>query len=87
MIAYDLNLAQHLSIMRVCNKILPSQRNLIWHHHIALVMKAMLFMLETRLSNRADYTLLSCADIQSLLAHFLPRRDVTVEEVMKQMEE
>ena len=58
-----------------------------WHHHIALVMMAMLFMLETRLLNRADYPLLSCADIQSLLSHFLPRRDVTVEEVMRQMEE
>ncbi|MCP4349595.1 MAG: IS701 family transposase [Desulfobacterales bacterium] len=57
-----------------------------WHHHMALVMMAMLFMLETRLSNEDVYPLLSCSDIHSLLKHFLPRRDVTVEEVLRQME-
>jgi hypothetical protein len=30
--------------------------------------------------------LLSCSDIRILLEHFLPRRDVTTEEVMQQME-
>jgi hypothetical protein len=29
--------------------------------------------------------LLSCSDIEILLSHFLPRRDVTVEEVVRQM--
>jgi len=57
-----------------------------WHHHMTLVMLAMLFMLERRLSNKDEYPLLSCSDIQTLLKRFLPRRDVTVEEVLRQME-
>ena len=57
-----------------------------WHHHITLGMMAMLFMLECRLLNKDEYPLLSCSDIQTLLKHFLPRRDVTVKEVLRQIE-
>ena len=57
-----------------------------WHHHMALVMMAMLFMLEEKLLHKQSHPLLSCSDIEVLLAHFLPRRDVTVEEVVRQME-
>jgi SRSO17 transposase len=57
-----------------------------WHHHMALVMVAMLFMLEERLAAEEDCPLLSCADVETLLAHFLPRRDVTVAEVIRQMQ-
>ncbi len=59
---------------------------LAWHHHMALVMMAMLFMLEERLIQKQSHPLLSCSDIEVLLAHFLPRRDVTVDEVVRQME-
>jgi SRSO17 transposase len=59
---------------------------LAWHHHMALVMMAMLFMLEERLIQKESHPLLSCSDIEVLLAHFLPRRDVTVDEVVRQME-
>lgn len=59
---------------------------LAWHHHMALVMMAMLFMLEERLSQKERYPLLSCADIEFLLAHFLPRRNATFAEVIRQME-
>lgn len=59
---------------------------LAWHHHMALVMMAMLFMLEEKLIQKESYPLLSCGDIEVLLAHFLPRRDVTVAEVVRQME-
>lgn len=59
---------------------------LAWHHHMALVALAMLFMLGERLAQKESYPLLSCADIEVLLAHFLPRRDVTVAEVIRQME-
>jgi SRSO17 transposase len=58
-----------------------------WHHHMALVMMAMLFMLSERIHNKETLPLLSCADIEELLAHFLPRRDVTEEEVIFQMEQ
>ena len=57
-----------------------------WHHHMALVMMAMLFMLETKLDHEESHPLLSCYDITQLMAHFLPRRDVTEEEVLRQME-
>ena len=57
-----------------------------WHHHIALVMMAMLFMLCERIDHKDTYPLLSCADIEELLAHFLPRRDVSEEEVIFQLE-
>ena len=59
---------------------------LAWHHHMALVMMAMLFMLEERLLQKDAHPLLSCADIEVLLAHFLPRRDMTDAEVIRQME-
>lgn len=58
---------------------------LAWHHHMAMVMMATLFMLETRLAQKDTYPLLSCPDIATLLAHFLPRRDITPEEVLRQM--
>ena len=57
-----------------------------WHHHMALVMMAMLFMLTERINHKDTYPLLSCADIEHLLARFLPRRDVTKEEVILQLE-
>ena len=56
-----------------------------WHHHMAMVMLALLFMLETKIKNEDSYHLLSCYDIQVLLSHFLPRRDITKQEVIRQM--
>lgn len=57
-----------------------------WHHHMALVMMAMLFMLNERVRHKDSYPLLSCSDIEELLSRFLPRRDVTREEVIRQLE-
>ena len=57
-----------------------------WHHHMALVMMAMIFMLTERMRHADTYPLLSCADIEELLSHFLPRRDTTEEEVLRQLE-
>jgi SRSO17 transposase len=57
-----------------------------WHHHMALVMMAMLFMLSERFHHKDTYPLLSCSDIEELLARFLPRRDVSEEEVVFQLE-
>jgi SRSO17 transposase len=57
-----------------------------WHHHMALVMMAMLFMLEQRLSYKGSHPLLSCQDIISLLCNFLPKRSITSEEVLRQLE-
>jgi SRSO17 transposase len=57
-----------------------------WHHHMALVMMAMLFMLTERMRHADTYPLLSCADIEELLAHFLPRRNITKKEIIGQLE-
>jgi SRSO17 transposase len=56
-----------------------------WHHHMALVMMAMLFMLTERLQMKDQCPLLSCADVERLLAAFLPRRDASVEQVFSHM--
>lgn len=57
-----------------------------WHHHMALVMMAMLFILKMRLKNREDYPLLSFSDVIVMLAYFLPKRVTSFEEVLRQME-
>ena len=56
-----------------------------WHHHMAMVMIAMLFMAEERTARRDTEPLLSCADIVALLKHFLPQAAVTREDVIEQM--
>ena len=57
-----------------------------WHHHMAMVMLAMLFMLKTKIKYTDSYDLLSCNDIRELLAHFLPQRKITKEDVIEQMQ-
>ena len=57
-----------------------------WHHHMALVMMAMLFMLSERIRHVDTYPLLSCSDIEELLSRFLPRRDVSKSEIIRQLE-
>lgn len=57
-----------------------------WHHHMALVMMAMLFMLDERQLQQATHPLLSGTDIRVLLNQFLPRRDTSLEEVLQQMQ-
>jgi SRSO17 transposase len=56
-----------------------------WHRHMALVMMAMQFMLQARLDNIDTHPLLSCYDIQILLATTLPDRRSSQEEVMRQL--
>lgn len=57
-----------------------------WHHHMAMVFMAALFMLKERIENRKDVTLLSCQDIVELLNIYLPRGDLSEEEIFRQME-
>ena len=56
-----------------------------WHHHMAMVMMAMLFMVEQRTLFKNSHPLLSCFDIVSILKFLLPRRAVTLEEVIRQL--
>jgi SRSO17 transposase len=46
-----------------------------WHHHAALVMMAMLFLTCERLE--IGEPVLTAADVQMMLVHYLPRRDRT----------
>ena len=57
-----------------------------WHHHVTMVMLAMLFMLETRIKNAEAYDILSTADIKELLTYFLPKRKTSEDEIFRQME-
>lgn len=59
---------------------------LAWHHHMSMVMLAMVFMTEQRLNYQSNIPLLSCADVTTLLKAVLPRRDITVDEVIRQLE-
>jgi len=59
---------------------------LAWHHHMTLVMMAMLFMLEVKNIGRDKFPLLSAYDIRMLLALFLPKRTIDENEVFRQME-
>ena len=44
------------------------------------------FMLEQRLQHQADIPLLSCPDVATLLKSVLPRKDITEDEVLRQLE-
>ena len=57
-----------------------------WHHHMTMVMLAMLFMLEQQIKNSADYPLLSSNDIVELLTHYLPNRKASEEEIFEQLQ-
>lgn len=57
-----------------------------WHHHMVMVMLALLFMLQVKIKHKNLYELLSCNDIRNLLSHFLPRLDITNQELLYQME-
>jgi SRSO17 transposase len=58
-----------------------------WHRHMALVMMAMQFMLQSRIEHADAHPFLSCYDIQILLATTLPdRRHDDEAEVMRQMQ-
>lgn len=56
-----------------------------WHHHMAMCILVQLFFLENKIKHANQCPLLSCADVRRLLLALLPRRDVTLAEVVRQM--
>ena len=56
-----------------------------WHHHMVMVMLAMLFMLKIKVQYNETCDLISSNDICELLYHFLPKRAITTDEVLRQM--
>ncbi|MCF6258580.1 MAG: hypothetical protein L3J98_00215 [Gammaproteobacteria bacterium] len=57
-----------------------------WHRHMALVMMAMLYMVEHREQFSKDFPLLSCYDLQVLLANTLPNAHYDEQTILLQME-
>jgi SRSO17 transposase len=57
-----------------------------WHHHMALVSLALLFLLEQRQRVQSQLPLLSARDIVELLAIYLPRRPRDEAEILRQMQ-
>lgn len=57
-----------------------------WHHHMAMIMLAMLFLLRERRVHLVKIELLSCQDIIELLNVLLPRRDASPEAIISQIE-
>ncbi len=54
-----------------------------WHHHVALCMLALLFMLSQRVRHQEDMPLLSTRDIRWMLAYLLPTQANTFQEVLE----
>jgi SRSO17 transposase len=52
-----------------------------WHHHMALVMLATLFLLKQKIQGRKQWPILSFNDLVTALAHLLPRRQLTAEDL------
>lgn len=52
-----------------------------WHHHMALVMLATLFLAKQKILGRQQWPMLSFNDLVTALAHLLPRRQLTAEEL------
>jgi SRSO17 transposase len=57
-----------------------------WHHHMALVMMAMLFLGLERRVHQAERPLISCADVVDLLCFVLPKRKESAQELLRQLD-
>ena len=53
-----------------------------WHHHMALVMVALMFLAMERLANRDTDRLLSCNDLVQIMKHKLPSKIKTDEDLV-----
>ena len=56
-----------------------------WHHHMALVMMAMLFLMTEKIENQEETPLLSGRDINELLTFFLRKKLLTEKEVFRRI--
>ena len=58
-----------------------------WHHHMTVTMLALLFMLQQKLSHHEESPLLSCSNIRFILAHTLPQKIVSKDDVLNMIEQ
>lgn len=52
-----------------------------WHHPMALVRLATLFLAKQKIQGRTQWPMLSCNDLVTALTHRLPRRQLTAEDL------
>lgn len=52
-----------------------------WHHHMALVMLATLFLVKQKMAYRETWPMLSLNDLVTAIAHLLPQRQMTAPEL------
>ena len=52
-----------------------------WHHHMALVMLATLFLVKQKMTHRQSWPMLSLNDMVTAIAHMLPKRQMTAPEL------
>ena len=57
-----------------------------WHHHMALVMLSLSFLVKERILNKNDYPLLSCRDIRLMIIALLLNDPSAVERRIAQLE-
>ena len=57
-----------------------------WHHHMALVMLSLSFLVKERILNKIDYPLLSCRDIRLMIIALLLNDPSAVERRIAQLE-
>ena len=56
-----------------------------WHHHMALVMLSLSFIVKERISHKNDYPLISCRDIRLLMIALLVKDPDAIEKRIEQM--
>jgi len=57
-----------------------------WHHHMALVMVALMFLAKQRMANRESADLLSCNDLVEIMRHKLPSKIQTDADLVASIE-
>lgn len=58
-----------------------------WHHHMALVMVALMFLAKERLAHRGTTHLLSCNDLVEIMRHKLPSKIETDDDLVAMIED
>lgn len=56
-----------------------------WHHHMALVMLALSFIVKERITFKIEYPLLSCRDVRLMIIALLNKDPVLIEKRIEQM--
>ena len=54
-----------------------------WHHHMTLVLLAMLFLLQLKRTLQPQAPMLTLQDVHEILRVVMPRKDVSFEEVVE----